>query len=148
MMSQSAAPPMFSSPLQRFRSALILGLAGLGASAGAAPYIPFPSPESLREVQLAALACARENSAASCDRARTLADPLMDHPRLPASCKDLVWTLLENARPAAVNSFERRERLSDPAQRLVLVCRSAEKPAPAKTEPKPSGGGGFGFGGS
>ena len=156
MMSSSTAiwiipvmrPLIWSGSLQRISRGLSLALIGLGSAAAAAPYVAFPSQDSLREVQLAALACARENTASSCDRARSLADPLMDHPRLPASCKDLVWELLQQAKPAASNSFERRAKLDDPAQRLLLVCRSEEQPAKPTTPEKPgsSGGGGFGFG--
>jgi hypothetical protein len=101
----------------------------------------------LRKVQLAALACARENTVASCDQARQLGDPLMDHPRLPANCKDLIWEILEKAQPSASNSFSRREALADPAQRLLLVCRSTEKPEAATPPPATPGGGGLNFGG-
>ena len=127
---------------------------GLGLVIAAAPaawaeaYVPFPSQESLRQVQLAALACARENSPASCDQARKLADPLLDHPRLPTGCKDHLWAISQKAQPAASNSFARREAISQPAQLLLLACRSGEKaPAPAAAPPASSGGGGFKFGG-
>ena len=114
-------------------------------------YVPFPSEESLKELQLVTISCARDNTAASCSKSQELADPLMDHPRLPASCKDLLWTILEKAKPAASNSYQRREALSDPAQRLLLVCRSLELAKPEANQPqapdtkKKSG---FGFGGS
>ena len=114
-------------------------------------YVPFPSEESLKELQLVTISCARDNTAASCSKSQELADPLMDHPRLPASCKDLLWTILEKSKPAASNSYKRREALSDPAQRLLLVCRSLELAKPEANQPqapdtkKKSG---FGFGGS
>jgi len=126
-------------------------IAGAADPLRAQGYMPFPSAESLREVQLVAIACARENSEERCKAARDLADPLLDHPRLPASCKDLLWSITEQARAASSNSFERRAAITDPAERILLVCRSAEKPAP---EPNGPGGSpekkksGFGFGGS
>ena len=127
---------------------------GIGLLIAAAPaawgqaYVAFPSQESLRQVQLAALACARENTAATCDQARKLADPLLDHPRLPTGCKDHLWTISQKAQPAATNTFARREAISQPAQLLLLACRSGEKaPEPAAAPPAGSGGGGLKFGG-
>ena len=118
-----------------------------GAAAGAAPLVPFPSEASLRDLQLAALACARENTASDCEQTRRLGDPLLDHPRLPANCKDLIWQMLQKAQPASVNSFARRQQIDDPAARLLLVCRSAEKPEPATTPAAKPSGGGINFGG-
>lgn len=126
---------------------VVLGIAGGALGAQAASNVTFPSQEMLRKVQLAALACARENTVASCDQARQLGDPLMDHPRLPANCKDLIWEILEKAQPTASNSFSRREALADPAQRLLLVCRSTEKPEAATPPQATPGGGGLNFGG-
>ena len=124
-------------------SAAVLPGAGLSA-----PYVPFPTQESLRDVQLAALACARENTAESCNKAKQLGDPMLDHPRLPANCKDLIWLMLEKAQPAATNSFNRREAISKPAEQLLLVCRSSDKPeATTAPEAKPKAGG-INFGGS
>ncbi len=120
---------------------------GLLAAAWALPaawaqgvWVPFPSEARLREVQLAALACARENSAEACSRSRGLADPLLDHPRLPASCKDLLWSLRERSTPAPANSYERREALVAPAQSLLAVCRSREKPPEPAPSAAPVGG--------
>lgn len=137
----------------RIGAAAGLVLACIAAGAGrTAPFIPFPSSDSLREVQLAALACARENNAASCERARRLADPLLDHPRLPVGCKDQLWSISQKAQPAAENSFARREAISQPAQLLLLACRSGEPAAAPAAAPAPgqpaSGGGGLRFGGS
>jgi hypothetical protein len=118
------------------------------ASTAATPYAPFPSEASLRKLQLAALACARENTAADCEQTQRLGDPLLDHPRLPATCKDLIWQMLQKAQPASSNSFARRQAIDEPAARLLLLCRSAEKPEPAAAPAaKPSGGGGINFGG-
>ncbi len=114
-------------------------------------YVPFPSQESLKELQLITIACARDNTAESCAKSRKLADPLMDHPRLPASCKDLIWSIVQDAKPATSNSYQRREALSNPAQRLLLVCRSMELAKPEAAPPQAPNNpkkGGFGFGGS
>ena len=130
-------------------AAAAFALASPGA-AQAQAYVPFPSQESLRRVQLAALACARDNSAPSCQEARQLADPLLDHPRLPAACKDQLWAVREKAQPAGTNSFARREAISQPAQLLLLACRSGEAatpPAPSAAPAAGSGGAGLKFGG-
>jgi hypothetical protein len=122
--------------------AVVLPEAGEGA-----PFVPFPSQDSLRQVQLAALACARENTSETCNHARKLGDPLMDHPRLPANCKDLIWQMLAKAQPASTNSFSRRQAITDPAERLLLVCRSTEKPEAADAPAAKPAGGGINFGG-
>lgn len=131
--------------------AVLLQGVGLGLGVGAAraePYVPFPSQEALRQVQLAALACGRENTAATCKQARKLADPLLDHPRLPAACKDQAWAIREKAKPATANSFSRREAIGQAAEVLMLACRISEKPlvTPPPANNK-SGGGGLRFGG-
>jgi hypothetical protein len=122
-------------------------LIAVAPAALAEAYVPFPSQESLRQVQLAALACARENTASSCEQARRLADPLLDHPRLPTGCKDHLWAISQKAQPGASNSFARREAISQPAQLLLLACRSGEKVPEPATPPASSGGGGLKFGG-
>ena len=127
--------------------AALLSAAALPGTGVAAPNNTYPSQESLRDVQLAALACARENTAESCSKARQLGDPLLDHPRLPANCKDLIWLMLDKARPEAANSFKRREAISTPAEQLLVVCRRSEKPeTTAAPEAKPKAGG-LNFGG-
>ncbi|MFM7695900.1 MAG: hypothetical protein ACKO6G_04430 [Vulcanococcus sp.] len=116
--------------------AALLGLAPLAEarSASAQGYVAYPSPETLRDVQLAALACARENTSDTCTQARKLADPLMDHPRLPGGCKDTLWAIIQTATPASSNSLARRDAIGDPAGRLLLVCRNSEKPISGKTD--------------
>ena len=89
----------------------------------------FPNRDSLQALQLAFLSCARENTAASCTMAVQRADPLLDHPRLPSRCKDLIWELMQQAQSSAENTYRRRQAISQPAERLLLVCRSAESPA-------------------
>lgn len=114
--------------------AALLGLAPLAEarSALAQGSVAYPSPETLRDVQLAALACARENTSDTCTQARKLADPLMDHPRLPGGCKDTLWAIIQTAKPASSNTLARRDAIGDPAGRLLLVCRNSEKPISGK----------------
>ena len=137
MMGSSQVTPMAAPRSARLRPLLLqtvalLSLCAAPSAAVAEAYVPFPSPETLRQVQLAALGCARENSSETCTEARKLADPLMDHPRLPGSCKDVLWAILQTAKPASSNSLARRDAITDPAQRLLLVCRSNEKPEATK----------------
>ena len=105
--------------------ALLASLPLLGVSPlRAAPEPPPFQPSSeFRSLQLITLACSRENTAESCDKARSLANPLLDHPRLPASCKDVLWTISQRSVVAASNSFERREPIDRAARRLTAVCR-------------------------
>lgn len=84
--------------------------------------VAYPSTASWRELQLAVLTCGRENTAASCDPLRSSTDPLLDHPRLPASCKDTLWSIRERAVTAASNSYERREALNRLASDLMVFC--------------------------
>jgi len=110
---------------------MLASCGGLAARAGAAPEIPYPSIETLRKVQLGAVACARENSAASCSQAKVLADPLIDHPLLTSGCKDLLWTITYRATPADRNTYQRREGLEQPAESVVRTCQLREPPTPA-----------------
>ena len=109
---------------------LLACLGGQAAQAGAPPEIPYPSMETLRKVQLGAVACARENTAASCSQAKVLADPLIDHPLLPSGCKDLLWTITYRAKPADNNTYQRREGLEQPAADVVRSCQLREPPTP------------------
>jgi hypothetical protein len=115
----------------------------------------FPPAETFRTLQLTTLACGRENTAASCDRARALADPLLDHPRLPASCKDTLWEIRQHALVAASNSIERRERIDRAGRDVTVFCRQRATAPPKQENAAPApgtgggpggGGGGFGFG--
>jgi len=85
--------------------------------------LPYPTIDELREIQLAALDCGRENQSSSCDKARRMADPLMDHPKLAASCKDAAWAILQQAKVAAQNSYERREQLNKASSDLLVFCK-------------------------
>ena len=103
----------------------------LPAQAGGTP-ATWPSKDQLRAVQIAAFYCSRENSQKSCDRARSLADPLMDHPLLSGVCKDLVWSLLELARVAPTNDYKRRDAIDEPARKITRICAKPAKSRQAK----------------
>ena len=85
--------------------------------------LPFPTLDELREIQLAALDCGRENQSSFCDKARRMADPLMDHPKLAASCKDAVWSIVQKAKVVSQNSYERREQLNKASSDLLVFCK-------------------------
>ena len=132
-------------------------LPGLAQPASQLDTATFPPVSLFREIQLETMACGRDNTAQPCDKARALADPLMDHPRLPASCKDTVWNIRERAVVAAKNSYGRRETLNRDATDLMALCKPASKPigsgAQQASEPEKKSGGlggflrGLGFGG-
>lgn len=117
----------------------------------------FPPAQLFRELQLITIACGRDNTPEPCDKARGMADPLMDHPKLPASCKDTIWNIRERAVVARKNTYERREALNRDGSDLVALCKPAAKPVGSgsqqaqQEEKKPGGLGGFlkglGFGG-
>ena len=88
----------------------------------------FPPTELFRDLQLKTIACGRDNSPEPCQQARSIADPLMDHPRLPASCKDTLWDIRERAVVVSKNSFDRREALNREAADLLVLCKPATKP--------------------
>ena len=112
------------------RLLLLLALTLPAQAAGPPP--TWPSKDQLRAVQSAAFDCSRENSEETCDRARSLADPLMDHPLLPGVCKDVAWSLLEQARVAATNDYKRRDAIDEPARRITRICAKPAKPKKAK----------------
>ena len=117
------------------RTLLLLALA---APLQAAPtYVPWPSQDVLKTLQKKAFLCSLNNSPDQCDPARQRADELMDHPRLPAICKDVLWRLVKESRVAATNSFQRRDAIDQPARRLIGVCSEPIKPskkqAPTRT---------------
>jgi hypothetical protein len=85
--------------------------------------LPYPTLDELREIQLAALDCGRENQSSFCDKARRMADPLMDNPKLAASCKDAVWSILQQAKVATQNSYERRDQLNKASSELLVFCK-------------------------
>jgi hypothetical protein len=109
------------------RTLLLLALA---APLQAAPtYVPWPSQVVLKTLQKEAFLCSLNNSPDQCERARQRADELMDHPRLPAICKDVLWSLVGEAHVATTNSFQRRDSIDQPARRLIGVCSKPVKPS-------------------
>ena len=138
-------------PFHSTAALLLLALALPVQAADA--YVPWPSREKLREIQLAAYSCSRENDSADCSRARSLADALMDHPRLPVVCKDVLWAVIERSTTAASNGYKRRDSIDSEARRVTISCAEPVKKSPTPNTPKggpnPGGGGsGFGFGSS
>ena len=108
----------------------IMLLLALGAPLQAAPtYLPWPSQDTFRSLQKEAFLCSLNNSQDQCDGVRQRADELMDHPRLPAVCKDVLWSLVGKARFATTNSFQRRDSIDQPARRLIGVCSETDKPS-------------------
>jgi hypothetical protein len=95
-----------------------------------------------RTLQLTTLACGRENSADRCADARRQADPLLDHPRLPARCKDVLWSIRNLAVEAPSNSLSRRDPIDQAAGELTIACRQVVKAKPEeKPQPAEAGGG-------
>ena len=113
------------------RTLLLLALAA--PLPAASTYVPWPSQDTLSTLQKEAFLCSLNNSPDLCDRSRKRADELMDHPRLPAICKDVLWSLVGEARVAATNSFRRRDAIDQPARRLMRVCSEPVKPTKKKT---------------
>ena len=112
------------------RTLLLLALA---APLQAAPtYVPWPSQDTFSTLQKEAFLCSLNNSPDQCEEVRQRADELMDHPRLPAICKDVLWSLVGEARVAATNSFRRRDAIDQPARRLTGVCSEPIKPTKKK----------------
>jgi hypothetical protein len=135
--------PRLADSQRRYRRASLAAVAALGLLHGAPLVagpkdVDYPSTDLFRRLQLDVLDCGRENNATSCDAARKVADPLMDHPRLPASCKDLLWTIREKAVVAPTNTFTRREQLNRAASDLMPICRErdAVKPVTKPAETK------------
>ena len=109
------------------RTLLLLALA---APLQAAPtYVPWPSQDIFRALQKEAFLCSLNNGPDQCEGVRQRADELMDHPRLPAICKDVLWRLVKESRVAATNSFQRRDAIDQPARRLIGVCSEPVKPS-------------------
>lgn len=127
---------MTAIPMRPTLTALIGALMALPTGLEAKPaYVPLPTREALREIELQAYACSRENTNAPCERTRSLSNPLMDHPRLSAACKDTVWELLEVATVVPSNNYKRRDSIDRPARRLTVVCGPKEPAQPAPPQP-------------
>ncbi|MEB3332807.1 MAG: hypothetical protein VKI83_09995 [Synechococcaceae cyanobacterium] len=147
---QPAGPQPQPAPQRSGRraAALVLALLGAGGAAIGTPVQAapqqeeFPPAQTFRTLQLAALACSRENSASTCSISLRQADTLLDHPLLPASCKDVLWEIRQRSVVAPANSISRRDRLDRSARDVTQVCRQQIKPAetkPAAPGPGPGG---------
>ena len=99
----------------------------------AEPYEPWPSKDQLRNIEQAAYACSRDNSMEACAQVRQLADPLMDHSRLPGLCKDVLWTLMDQSKAATNNDYRRKDSITNTARRIPRVCA---EPVKKKEKPK------------
>lgn len=89
----------------------------------------YPPASQFRSLQLLTLACGRDNDTASCDKARAMADPLLDHQRLSATCKDSLWAIRQKAFAAPANSRERRDAIDRAAKDVTVFCRQPSRPA-------------------
>ena len=112
---------------------VLLLLAMASPVIAAEPDEPWPSKDQLRSIEQAAYACSRENSAEACEGLRQLADPLMDHSRLPGLCKDVLWSLMGEAKVASTNDFRRQDAITNTARRIPRVCA---EPVMKKEKPK------------
>lgn len=101
---------------------------------------PFPTEQELRDLQQLVFTCGRENSSGPCEQARRQADPLLDHPRLAGSCKDVLWQIREQAVVANANSFSRRDQLDRIGLDLLRICQQQ------RPQPKPASSGSSGQG--
>jgi len=111
-------------PQSALALALLLSAGMAGALAKTPPPVPDPpTTEALRTIQLAAQVCARDNTESSCSRTRQLADPLLDHAGVSASCKDSVYDLVQRAKVGDTASYSRRERIEKAAGEVLLFCR-------------------------
>ena len=113
------------------RALLLLTMAG--SAFAAEPYEPWPSQDQLKGIEHAAYACSRDNTAEACARVRQLADPLMDSQRLPGLCKDVLWSLMDEAKVASSNDFRRKDTITNTARRIAKVCA---EPVKKKETPK------------
>jgi hypothetical protein len=130
-----------------------LGLLAAGPLLAAAPLraggTTYPAATLFQEIQRETLNCGRENTASSCERARRLADPLLDHPRLSSSCKDALWAVRQRAVVAPANSLARRDPIDSASRDVGAFCRQPNQPAapaaaPSTPVPVAPNFGGFG----
>ena len=112
---------------------ILLLLAMATPAIAAEPYKPWPSKEQLRRIEQASYVCSRDNTTEACARVHQLADPLMDHSRLPGLCKDVLWTLMDEAKVASTNDFRRKDSITNTARRITRVCA---EPVKKKEKPK------------
>ena len=112
---------------------VLLLLTMASPATAAETYEPWPTKDQLRSIEQAAYACSRDNSTQACAGVRQLADPLMNHSRLPGLCKDVLWSLMVEARVASTNNFRRKDAITNTARRITRVCA---EPVMKKETPK------------
>ena len=112
---------------------VLLLLAFASPVIAAEPYEPWPSKDQFRSIEQAAYACSRDNSTQACRLVCQLADPLMDHSRLPGLCKDVLWSLMDEAKVANTNDFRLKDAITNTARRIPRVCA---EPVMRKGKPK------------
>ena len=112
---------------------VLLLLAMASPATASEPYEPWPTKDQLHRIEQSAYACSRDNSTQTCSRVRQLADPLMDHSRLPGLCKDVLWSLMDEAKVANSNDFRRKDAITNTARRIPRVCA---EPVMKKGKPK------------
>ena len=117
-------------------AALATGLAAGRAWAAEAPY---PPATTFREVQLTTFSCGRDNTPSDCDKARRLADPLLDNPRLSTACKDALWSVRQLSVVAPQNSPERRDPIDKASRDVAAYCRQPYVPETAQPTTNPGG---------
>ena len=133
MIGFNCAKARQTGPMTSKLSRFLLLLAIASPAIAAQPFEPWPSKDQLRSIEHAAYACSRDNSTEACARVRELADPLMDHSRLPGLCKDVLWSLMDEAKVANTNDFRRQDAINNTARRIPRVCA---KPMMKKETPK------------
>jgi hypothetical protein len=128
-MSRPTTPYTHAGQAGRRAGSAFAAVVLLAAPAGAQTASLYPPASTFRSLQLTTLACGRDNDVASCDKARAMADPLLDHPRLSATCKDSLWTIRQKAIAATTNSPERRDAIDRAAKDVTVFCRQPDRPA-------------------
>jgi hypothetical protein len=120
-------------PMTSTITRVLLLLTMASPATAAETYEPWPSKDQLRSIEQAAYACSRDNSTQACRLVRQLSDPLMDHSRLPGLCKDVLWSLMDEAKVANTNDFRRKDAITNTARRIPRVCA---EPVMKKGKPK------------
>ena len=90
--------------------------------------------DELKPTYFAIVECARRNQEPGCLAARQLADELMDRPFVTALCKDAAFAVTQEAKTAAANSFERKDKLVSLARDTMDFCKGKEDPRPVYGE--------------
>ena len=140
------APLRRTAPLESLGLGLTAGLTlatGLTAALGALPALaaeaPYPPATTFREVQLTAFNCGRDNTPTTSDKARRLADPLLDNPRLSTACKDALWSVRQLSVAAPLNGPERRDPIDKASRDVAAYCRQPYVADTAQPTSNPGG---------